>query len=579
MSTLLQLRTAALRLLSPIWVRALLAVIFLLVVAVAAAWMNRANIILYLASGTDQLDVTEYQPVEWMRGPEQASARRPDSPPNIVFILADDLGLNDISTFGGGVAGGRVPTPNIDRLAAQGAIFTNAYAGAATCAPSRAMLLTGRYATRTGFEFTPAPTGMGRILSILDDGGLEVSGLPGLVWNEAFDETGLSYGEMGLPPEEVTIAEILNQADYHSVHIGKWHLGRGTEMRAVSQGFDESLLMASGLYLPEDSPDVVNARLHDDIFDRFLWSRMQFAADYDRAGEVPVDEAFEPSRYITDYYTDAAVEVIEANRNRPFFLYLAHWGLHNPLQATREDYEAVGDIEPHRLRVYAAMVRSIDRSVGRVMDALEEQGIADNTILVFTSDNGGASYIGLPEVNAPYRGWKTTLFEGGIRVPMFVRWPNRIAPGRVVDEPVAFIDLMPSFAAAAGVALPGDIEIDGQDILPLALGEADSVSRPDDAIYWSSGFYRAVRAGDWKLQVNERQGRQWLFNLAEDPTESTNLAESRPEVVARLRGLIDAHWSQARDPLYPHAIEWPVLVDKTTFEPIDEGDEYVIWAN
>ncbi|GIR71678.1 MAG: hypothetical protein CM15mP74_29290 [Halieaceae bacterium] len=139
---------------------------------------------------------------------------------------------------------------------------------------------------------------------------------------------------------------------------------------------------------------------------------------------------FEPGGYLTDYWTDESIKVIKANRNRPFFLYLAHWGIHTPLQATRADYEAVGDIQPHRLRVYAAMTRALDRSVGRVMAALEEEGLADNTIVVFTSDNGGAGYVGLAEVNAPYRGWKITYFEGGIRVPLFVKWPAQIAAGQ-----------------------------------------------------------------------------------------------------------------------------------------------------
>ncbi|NWG45501.1 MAG: sulfatase [Alphaproteobacteria bacterium] len=560
------------------WKRALIAVLALITIGAGLAWLNRKAIILTLVTSRGKMEVAQTRPVDWMKGPLQPASSRADGPPNIVFILADDLGINDISTFGGGVAGGSVKTPNIDRLAAQGALFPNAYSGTATCAPSRAMLMTGRYPTRTGFEFTPTPNGMGRIVSMFAEEQLGEGDLPPMIWNKEAAESGARYADMGLPPEEVTIAEILKASGYHTVHIGKWHLGHSTPFRAVSQGFDESLLMASGLSLPETHPDTVNAKLDFDPIDKFLWAQMQFAADFDRAGEEPTDEPFAPPSYITDYYTDEALKVIEANRNRPFFLYLAHWGVHTPLQATREDYEAVGDIEPHRERVYAAMVRALDRSVGRVLDKLEAEGLSDNTIVVFSSDNGGAGYIGLPEVNAPYRGWKITLFEGGIRVPMFVSWPGRIAPGTIVEEPVAHIDVLPTLVAAAGASLPAGVEIDGQNMLPAAMGEG-RITRPDQAIFWSSGFYKVVRAGDWKLQVNERQEKSWLFDLATDPTEQTNLAEARPDKLAELQRLIEAHWAGARPPLYPHTTESPIRIDKTNADPPVSGDEYIIWPN
>jgi len=512
--------------------------------------------------------------------PGSNRAQEPEADaPNIVFILADDLGYNDISTFGGGLAGGAVPTPNIDRLAAEGAVFTNAYSGTGTCAPSRAMLMTGRYPTRTGFEYTPTPPGMLRIVGMFTEDLREGSGLPEPTGNLDDNASTVEFADMGLPPDEVTIAEALKAQGYHNIHIGKWHLGRAEQFRPVAQGFDESLLMSSGLYLPEDDPGVVNAKLDFDPIDKFLWGILQYAAEFDRVGEPPSGERFEPGGYLTDYWTDEALKAIEANTNRPFFLYLAHWGPHTPLQATVEDYEAVGDLEPHRLRVYAAMIRAVDRSVGRVMDKLEEEGLVDNTIIVFSSDNGGAGYIGLPEVNQPFRGWKITLFEGGIRVPMFIKWPGRIAPGTVIDDPVAHVDVMPTLAAAGGAALPNDRVVDGRNMLPLAMGEADSMEREADAIFWSSGFYKVVRAGGWKLQLNERQDRRWLFNLAEDPTEQDNLADARPEKLAELEALIEAHWADARDPLYPHQSESPVCIDKTLADRPCETDGYIIWPN
>ena len=548
----------------------LLGLIAALLVIGAIAFFNRKEIILHLVTNAGRVDVAPNRPVEWMQGPETAATAPSERPPNIVFILADDLGINDISTFGGGLADGRVPTPNIDRLAADGALFTTAYSGTGTCAPSRAMLMTGRYPTRTGFEYTPTPPGMSRIVPMFAND--MRTGLPPTEQVKENEKLMPPFAEQGLPSEEITIAEVLKEQGYHTVHIGKWHLGNTSPFKPNDQGFDESLDMASGLFLPPGDPRGVEARLDFDPIDKFLWARMQFAASYNGS------DWFEPGGYLTDYWTDESLKVIEANRNRPFFLYLAHWGVHTPLQATKEDYEAVGDIEPHRARVYAAMLRAVDRSVGRIVEKLEEEGLADNTIIVFSSDNGGAGYIGIPEVNAPYRGWKITLFEGGIRVPLFMKWPAAIQPGTVIDEPVAHIDVMPTLAAATGASLPEGVAIDGKNLMPLATGTG-GISRADDALFWSSGYYKVVRAGGWKLQVNGRQQKSWLFNLTEDPTEQNNLAASEPEKLAELQALIDAHWKDAREPLYPYTIESPIKIDHTIDQPYAEGEEYVYWPN
>jgi uncharacterized sulfatase len=544
------------------------------IVAGAIGWFNRnaikAELLIRQIEASKEY-VAPHQPVVWDQGPNAAEVPASRRPPNVVFILFDDFGYNDLTTFGGGVAGGRVPTPNIDKLAAQGAIFNQAYSGSSTCAPSRAMLMTGRYPTRTGFEFTPMPDGMAQALPILA-GGINRGHLPAATFNPDLDETALPFRDQGLPGSEITIAELLKQRGYHTVHIGKWHLGERADFKANAQGFNESLNMHNGLYLKEDDPNVVNAKLDFDPFDRFLWARMQYAATFN--GGKP----FEPGGYLTDWWTDQSLKVIEANRNRPFFLYLAHWGVHTPLQATKQDYEAVGDIRPHRLRVYAAMVRALDRSVGRIMAKLDEEGLADNTIVVLSSDNGGAGGAGLPAVNAPFRGWKITLFEGGIRVPMFVRWPQRIKPGTRIDTPVTHVDVFPTLAAAADAPLPTDRIIDGRSMLPLATG-AGTFVRPDNAIFWQSGAYQAVRAGDWKLQIDGSLNRIWLFDLARDPTERNNLAAQFPNKAAELKQLLASHHRDAVRPLYPYKIVTPILIDKTVDQAPVAGDEYIIWPN
>lgn len=542
----------------------LLATVALTLVA-SLAWVERRELIVwFVRAASANREIAPYRPVAWESGPATPSPTREARPPNIVLILADDLGINDITLLGGGVAQGRVPTPHIDRIAREGLRFTQGYAGNATCAPSRAMLMTGRYPTRTGFAFTPAPPSNGRFMSMLRDDG---SARPPTIWHPEASARLPPMHEQGLPGEEVTIAEMLGAAGYHTVHIGKWHLGTGEEFGPNAQGFDESLLQMSGLYLREDDPDVVNAKLDFSVIDRFLWAALRFEAAFNGG------PTFEPGGYVTDWWTDEAVRVIHENRHRPFFLYLAHWAPHTPLQATREDYDAVGDIRPHRARVYAAMIRALDRSVGRVLDALHDEGLEDDTIVVFSSDNGGAGYVGLPDLNAPYRGWKGTFFEGGIHGPLFLRWPARVAPGSLDPRPAAHIDIAPTMVAAAGARLPDGIVIDGIDLLD------PEASRPNDALFWQSGYYQVVRQGDWKLQLDAKRERIWLYDLAADPTEQRNLAAAHPERVAALRSLLDLHLEGARPPIYPSYLEGAQIVDKTRAEPFEAGDEYVYWPN
>ena len=552
----------------------LLVVAGLVLIAGVLAYQNQTKLLLTLMKyqSANEYEVGAPRDIPWSQGPKDTFVSLSERPPNIILIVADDLGYNDISTFGGGLADGRVKTPHIDQLAADGVVFTQSYSGAGTCAPSRAMLMTGRYPTRTGFEFTPTPSGMAPMLSRIS---AEMGrGGPPMIYDAALDESKPPYEQQGLPSEEVTIAEILKGRGYATFHIGKWHLGRKDGMAPHEQGFDQSLLMASGLFLPEDHPNVVNAKLDFDPIDQFLWARMGFANSFNPGDEDP----FEPGGYLTDYWTDESINIIKANKNRPFFLYLGHWGVHTPLQATREDYEAVGDIKPHRKRVYAAMIRSLDRSVGRINGALEEAGIADNTLVVFTNDNGGPGYIGLPDINKPFRGWKISQFEGGIRVPLMMKWPARISPGTVSDEPVAHIDVMPTLTAAANAREPEGVLIDGENLLPLATGLGiEAWDR--DTLFWQSGHYRVVRHKDWKLQVTERPAKIWLFNLAEDPTEQINLATSMPDKVAELLALLDAHAADARPALYPAVLESAITIDKTIIEPFEEGDDYIYWPN
>ena len=552
------------------WHKALLGGLVGLALLGGGGYAFRTPLALIFIHWRSSQPVAPNRPVPWQAGPAEAAVPAGERAPNIVFILFDDLGINDLSTFGGGVAGGKVPTPNIDRLAAEGAIFTQAYAGNATCSPSRAQLMTGRYSTRTGFEYTPTPPGFPRIVSMVSNDIRPDH--PPIAYDAEADAASPPFADQGLPAEEVTLAEVLKSDGYHTVHIGKWHLGSSERFHPNTQGFDESLNLDGMLHLPEDHPDVVNARVDFDPIDRFLWASAHYVTSYNNGAK------FAPGGYLADYWTDESLKVIAANRNRPFFLYLAHWGVHSPLQATRADYEAVGDVGPHRLRVYAAMIRALDRSVGRIMAKLHAEGLADNTLVVISSDNGAPGNIGLGGLNTPYRGGKGTFFEGGIRVPLLARWPARIAPGTKVTIPTGQIDIMPTLAAAARAPLPAGVNIDGRNLLPALTGEG-AAPRGDAPLFWNSGFYKAVRAGDWKLQINERQGKVWLYNLADDPTERTNLAAANPAKRAELEGLIAAHHRGRKVPLYPSTFAIPVSIDKTLAARFKPGDEYVVWPN
>mgnify|MGYP001498470568 FL=1 len=545
--------------------KTLLIIIGVGAVLLGIAYLFRIEILLTgISIMTDQrVQIGPNQTVEWERGPQERS----DSinKPNIVLILADDLGWNDLTINGGGVAGGTVPTPNIDSIAKLGMNFVNGYAGQGTCAPSRAMMMTGRYGSRFGFEFTPTPPGMSTALMMMSQG-REPEPIP------AVNPRSLPYDQMGLPATEVTIAELLKDQGYYTAHIGKWHLGRESGSAPQEQGFDQSLLMHSGLYAEEDDPDVVNSKQTYDPIDRFLWVGLRYAASYNGG------DAFKPGGYLTDYYTEEAVKVIEANKNRPFFLYLAHWAPHTPLQAAKEDYDALSHIEDHTERVYAGMIRSLDRGVGRVLQSLEDNRLTENTIVIFTSDNGGAGYIGISDVNKPFRGWKITNFEGGIHVPYFVKWPSKIKAGTTYKEPVHHFDIYATIADAAGATVPTNVEVDGVSLLPYARGEEKV--KPHETLFWRAGDYRTVRHNNWKMAVVPQLAKTWLFNLAEDPGETTNVAEANPNVVNELMILLEEHNAQMVPPKWDSAGAMPINVDKHLRQAQDPiTDTYIYWSN
>jgi len=396
-----------------------------------------------------------------------------ETPPNFVILFADDLGINDLGCFGRKDQN----TPNLDKLAAEGARFTQAYAAASVCSPSRAALMTGQSPAR--LKITTFLTGRS------DRASHRVLG------------ASLNYN---LPNGVQTIAQLLKPKGYASAAVGKWHLG-GKGHQPTDHGFDE--------YFP---------------------GRANPGAESPQGGKGELGQA------------DFAAKFIEKNKAKPFLLYLAFDNPHIPLFAPAKAIEAnAKSFHP----TYAALIESLDVAVGRVMKALEDQGLAKNTFVVFASDNGGVHISELKEspatYNAPSRAGKGFLYEGGIRTPLIVRYPARLAPA-VISEPVVLGDLCPTICALAKV--PAPTTLDFQDISPL-LFEQKPLNRP---LFWHQPHYMnqggkpagVAREGDWKLIEQYEDGSLELYNLAKDPSEATDLAAAEPARVAALRGKLEA---------------------------------------
>lgn len=446
--------------------------------------------------------------------------------PNFVFILADDLGWRDTAFMGSRY----YDTPNIDRFAGQGMVFTDAYANAPNCAPTRASLLTGQYSPRHG---------------ILTVGSSERG--------EAFRRRLVPVeNKLFLDPDAVTVAELLRKAGYETAAIGKWHLGEGSDTGPTGQGFDINIGgyragMPKSYFSPYGNPELPDG---------------------------PEGE------YLTERFTDEAVSYIGSRTERPFFLYLAYHVVHTPIQPKPELVDKYRDRQPdgdQKNPEYAAMVEALDTGVGRVLDALEQSGLADNTVVVFFSDNGGhGNFTG----HSPLRGAKGTLYEGGIREPLIVRAPGRTEPGSRCSVPVIGVDFMPTMLELAGVRAPSHLPLDGRSLVPLLEG-GDELGR--EAIYWHFPVYlenwnyphmrdphwratpcTVVRAGRWKLIEYFEDWSVELFDLENDIGETSNVADLHPDIRDRLRSIL-RQWRKdvgARVPTTPNPLYDPARAGK-----------------
>jgi arylsulfatase A-like enzyme len=402
---------------------------------------------------------------------ETQAARKP----NIVVIVADDLGYGEITCSGKQ----EIPTPRIRSIATGGVCFTNGYVTCPVCSPTRAGLITGRYQQRFGHEFNPGPAAQ-------------------------------AEATFGLPLTEATLATRLKKLGYATGMVGKWHLGFKSEYRPLQRGFDEFYGFLGGAHSYTDSAADANNPVYRG------------------------DEAIDEKAYLTDAFGREAAAFIDRHKQEPFFLYLTFNAVHAPLQAPDKYTGRFSQIGDERRRTWAAMLSAMDDNVGAILDKLAQEKLDERTLIVFISDNGGPT-LNTTSRNDPLHGYKGQVWEGGIRVPYMVQWKGKLPAGKVYDQPVIALDIVPTAIAAAGGSVSSDHPVDGVDLTPYLTGQ--KTGRPHDALYWRFGPQWAIRRGDFKL-LQTLEGGAKLFDLASDVGEQRDLAADKPDLVKELQ----ANW-------------------------------------
>jgi arylsulfatase A-like enzyme len=422
---------------------------------------------------------------------KESTGQNSPSKPNFILIVADDLGYADLSMHGSK----QIPTPNIDALAKGGISFTNGYVSAPVCGPSRAGLMTGKNQVKFGFDN-----------------------------NLATNQPGFDPEFMGLPLSESTVADRLRELGYVTGLVGKWHLGHEPHFHPLKRGFDEFWGYTGGGH------DYFTSEPHGKGY------KSPIECNY----KTP-----QPITYITDDKGDECVGFIERHNDEPFFLFASFNAPHAPMQATEADLELFDHIKDEKRRKYCAMVYRLDVNVGRIMETLQEEGLTENTLVAFISDNGGPIDQNA-SINAPLNGQKGILLEGGIRVPYILNWPGKLEAGKVVEDPVLSLDLFPTFVEVAGGKNTNEDELDGVNLIPYLTGETDK--KPHETMKWRFTISAAIRDGDWKL-VRLPDRLPMLYNLAEDISEQSDVAlQNIDRTKSMLKEL--GHW----DVRLPHPV-------------------------
>ena len=423
-----------------------------------------------------------------------------NKPPNVIVIISDDQGYADVGFHGSN----EIFTPNIDRIAKNGVVFSEGYVSYAVCSPSRAGLITGRYQNRFGYS-----------RNIL------------LAPNDSL---------MGLPLSEQTLPDVLNNVDYKTKAIGKWHLGAHKSLVPEKRGFDEffGFLIGGHRYFPEDLTlnDLTEARRQMDGY---------ITKIYDNGKRINT------KKYLTEELSDNAVKFIEDNSDNPFFLYLSYNAPHTPLQATTKDLERNKHIDIEKRQTYAAMVSSMDDGIGLILDKLEQKNIFENTIVFFFSDNGGVEWYNFSD-NGPLRGIKGDFFEGGIRVPFAMQWPNKIEPGTIYDKPIIALDIFATVASAAKAEKYIKNEIDGVNLIPYLSGNKSGF--PHEYLYWKNPDKDIDVIRDDRYKYLRIKNDEYIFDLKNDISEESNIIDLSKPIYDRLKSQFKLWEKDMIDPVF-----------------------------
>jgi arylsulfatase A-like enzyme len=488
----------------------------------------------------------------------KGKANKQDRPPNIILIVADDLGYSDLQCYGN-IA---IHTPNIDSLGSGGVRFLQAYVTSPICSPSRMGMITGRYQNRFGSEYMPYDKFDPAFLKHIREHYIfERKKYPGLKTLKPHLELNKSKYETGLDMHEITLAQLLKKQNYATGLAGKWNLGDDPGNHPYDRGYDYCYYFDGALTRYVDDPVDTSRYINKHL----PWAFSELPAWTPRAASTAIREGrneVKDTGYLTFSLASKGIQFMEENKDHPFFLTLTFNAPHDPFQVPKSYFDRIKNVNDSVKRVYYGMIEALDDAVGSIVEKLKQLHLDNNTMIVFISDNGGATYTRATD-NAPLRGGKCTHFEGGLMVPFFIKYPSVIKASQVFRNPVSSLDIFATVAAVTNTPLPSDRVYDGVNLMPFLTKDE---GYPHSVFYWRSGYSKAICKENWKLYINEKNKKKFLFNLETDIEEKHDLSSGMPEKVDELMHELDL-WekTQTVKPSWPSAADVLIEID---------GEEY-----
>lgn len=478
--------------------------------------------------------------------------------PNIVMIIVDDLGKAEVSAYGSK----HMQTPNMDKIAEQGVLFTDCYVTSPICSPSRAAILTGRYPNRFGFEtqlmeYYPKNTMEYNI------GKRFVNADRNILDTEPIYPSKTDIEKQGIPPSEFTIAELLKTKNYHTAYIGKWHVGYSPEHIPNNRGFDYQygFYGAFARYIEKKNSPGFVTYIQDVFTSKYQWKQgKRKGTSAIRRNDVEINE----DRYLTDAFLTEAVNYMSDYKDKkdPFFLCVAFNAPHVPFQAPQKYYDMHNDTKDENKRVYYAMIHALDDAIGKLMHEISAMGLDENTLVFFISDNGAATYTGATD-NFPYKGGKMNWFEGGINVPFMVKWKGHIPEGIVYDKPVSSMDMFGTIAQLTDLQLPDDRVYDGVDLMPF-INDTEK-GFPRESLYWRADYLYVMRNKDFKFLMSKRDNWAELYHISKDKYEHFDLNKTSSDTLKAMLKDYNRWQEGLSEPMWPRLIDVKFEIDGKTY--------------